>query len=134
LFCFPLCFLNTLGHIQSNFPIDSDGTFLSSSFFDSCSANAPIRGVLRSNELPEPNWRSQFHTLNSLSQSDPASVTTQEGGNASPAMNEIRPGTTTKETFVAAQAPASMCVNSGSVSNKIDESDVQPEKHSEQRI
>jgi hypothetical protein len=47
-------------------------------------------------------------------------------------MNEVLTGRTTKEGFVAQQTQASMCVNSESVSNGIDESDVQFEKHSEQ--
>jgi hypothetical protein len=61
-------------------------------------------------------------------------VTSQEGGNASPAMNDVFPGTTTKERLVPKQAPVSMRVNSESVSNEIDESDLQFEKHCEQRI
>jgi hypothetical protein len=48
-------------------------------------------------------------------------------------MNEILPGATTKDRDVAWQAPASMRVNSESVSKEIDESDLQCEKHSEQR-
>jgi hypothetical protein len=61
-------------------------------------------------------------------------VTAQDGGKASPATNQILPGTTTKDRFVCPQAPASMHVNSESVSNEIDESDLQYEKHFEQRI
>jgi hypothetical protein len=61
-------------------------------------------------------------------------VTLQKGGNASPAMNGVLPGTVTKDRFVPLQAPASMRVNSESVSNEIDESDSQHEKHDEQRI
>jgi hypothetical protein len=49
-------------------------------------------------------------------------------------MNEIFPGKTTKERFVAQQALTSMHVNSEFTSNEIDESDLQNEKHSEQRI
>jgi hypothetical protein len=49
-------------------------------------------------------------------------------------MNETPPGTTTKDRRVAAKAPASMRVNTESVSNEIDESESQCEKHSEQRI
>jgi hypothetical protein len=59
---------------------------------------------------------------------DPANVTVQWGGNASPAMNEILPGTTTKDSFVSQQAPVSIRVNSESVSNEIDESGLQYEK------
>jgi hypothetical protein len=58
----------------------------------------------------------------------------QEGGNASRAMNEILPGRTTKDRFVFPQAPVSMRVNSEFVSNEIDESDMQYEKHPEQII
>jgi hypothetical protein len=49
-------------------------------------------------------------------------------------MNNVLSGTTTKARPVALQAPASMRVNSESVSNEIDESDLQSEKHDEQRI
>jgi hypothetical protein len=61
-------------------------------------------------------------------------MTAQEEGNASPAMNEVLRGTTTKDRFVSRQARASMRINSESVSNEIDESELQHEKHSEQRI
>jgi hypothetical protein len=81
-----------------------------------------------------PNWRCLFHAQISASNSDPANVTAQEGGNTSPAMNEVLTGTTTKDRFVLQQAPASMRVNSESVSNEIDESDLQNKKHFEQRI
>jgi signal transduction histidine kinase len=60
-------------------------------------------------------------------------VTVQEGENTAPAMNETLPVTTTKDRLVPAQAPASMRVNSEAVSNVIDESDSQSEKHDEQR-
>jgi hypothetical protein len=49
-------------------------------------------------------------------------------------MNDVLSGTTTKDRFVHWQALASMRVNSESVSNEIDESDLQYEKHDEQRI
>jgi hypothetical protein len=49
-------------------------------------------------------------------------------------MNEVPPGTTTDDKDVILKAPASMCVNSESVSNEIDETDWQFEKHPEQRI
>jgi hypothetical protein len=49
-------------------------------------------------------------------------------------MNEIFRGTKTKDRSVPAQALASILVNSESVSNKIDESDLQNAKHPEQRI
>jgi hypothetical protein len=49
-------------------------------------------------------------------------------------MNETLPGTTTKDRSVALQARASMRANSESVSNEIDESELEYEKHSEQRI
>jgi hypothetical protein len=61
-------------------------------------------------------------------------VTVQSAGNASPAMNETLTGTTTKERCVPAKAPASIRVNSEYLSNEIDESDLQDEKHDEQRI
>jgi hypothetical protein len=48
-------------------------------------------------------------------------------------MNEVLPGTTTKDRFVFQQTLASMSVNSESVSNEIDESDWQYEKHDEER-
>jgi hypothetical protein len=49
-------------------------------------------------------------------------------------MNKILFGTTTKDRFVSLQAPDSIRVNSESVSNEIDESDLQYEKHLEQII
>jgi hypothetical protein len=49
-------------------------------------------------------------------------------------MNEVLAGRTTKERFVSQQTRASMCVNSESVSNEFDESELQAEKHDEQRI
>jgi hypothetical protein len=49
-------------------------------------------------------------------------------------MNETLTGTTTKERRVSANARAWMTVNSESVSNKIEESDLQNEKHDGQRI
>jgi hypothetical protein len=61
-------------------------------------------------------------------------MTAQEEGNASLPMNKVLPGSTTKDRRVALQAPASMRVNSEFVSNEIDESDLQAEKHDEQRI
>jgi hypothetical protein len=128
------CFSNSHGHHQSNFLIRSDFAFLSSSPTDSFLPNSCRPDVHRSNASLEPNWRRLFHALNSASQSDPAKVTAQEGENASPAMSETLPGTTTKDRLVPAQAPASMRVNSESSSNEIDESDSQDEKHNEQRI
>jgi hypothetical protein len=61
-------------------------------------------------------------------------VTAQEGGSASPAMNDVLPGMIAKDRFVFKQALASIRVNSDSVSNEINESDLQHEKHDEQRI
>jgi hypothetical protein len=49
-------------------------------------------------------------------------------------VNEVLPGTTTEDRFVPLQAPAPMRVNSESVSNAIDESNLQYKKHDEQRI
>jgi hypothetical protein len=49
-------------------------------------------------------------------------------------MNEVLPGTSTKYRSVPAKAPVSIRVNSDSVSNEIDESNLQNEKHDEQRI
>jgi hypothetical protein len=49
-------------------------------------------------------------------------------------MNEVLPGTTTKYRFMPAKAPASIRVNCESVSNEIDESELQYEKQYEQRI
>jgi hypothetical protein len=61
-------------------------------------------------------------------------VTVQSAGNASTAMNETLTGTTTKERCVPAKAPVSIRINSESVSNEIDESDVQHKKHNGKRI
>jgi hypothetical protein len=131
LFCFCLGFSYSFGHLQSNFPIGSHRVVLSSLSPDSFFANCPIPDVLRSNASPEPNWRTLFHAPNSASESDPANVTAQEGGNASPAMNDVFSGTTTNAKSVTPQARASTRVNSESVSNEIDESDLQSEKQSE---
>jgi hypothetical protein len=49
-------------------------------------------------------------------------------------MNEVFPGTITKYRSAPAKASVSIRVNSESVSNEIDESDLQYEKHDEQRI
>jgi hypothetical protein len=106
----------------------------SSSSLDSFVGNSPIPDVLRSNPSLEPTWRRRFHALNSASQSDQAKVTVQKGGNASPAMNDVLLGTTTKKRFVFQQAVSSMRVNSEFGSNEIDESDLHDEKHDGQRI
>jgi hypothetical protein len=55
-------------------------------------------------------------------------------GNPPPAINDIFSGTTTDDKNVAVKTSASMHANSDSVSNEIDESDLQDEKHPEQRI
>jgi hypothetical protein len=106
-----------------NLPISSGNVFISSSSTDSFAVNSPIPDVLHSS-----------HTLNSAPESDTVNVTAQERGNASSAMNIVLSGTTTQAIGVASQAPASMRFNPESVSNEIDESDVQYEKHCEQRI
>jgi hypothetical protein len=49
-------------------------------------------------------------------------------------MNETFTGATIKDRHVAAKMPASMSVNSEFVSNETDESDLQYEKHGEERI
>jgi hypothetical protein len=49
-------------------------------------------------------------------------------------MNETFSRTTTQYRLVLANAPFSMRASSESVSNEIDESDLQSEKHDEQRI
>jgi hypothetical protein len=49
-------------------------------------------------------------------------------------MNQVFPGTTAKDRPVAAKASASMRVNLEFVSNEIDDSEWQYEKHDEQRI
>jgi hypothetical protein len=121
---FRFCFSNSPVHHQWNSPIRSDDVFLSSSFLDCFIPNSPILGVLRSNTSLKPNWRRRFHDLNSASQSDPANVIVQKGGNASHAMNDILPGTTTKERFVSQQAASLISVNSDSISNEINESDL----------
>jgi hypothetical protein len=60
-------------------------------------------------------------------------VTTQLGGNA-PTTNEVFSRTTTDGRHVEKKALASIRGNSDSVSNEIDESDLQYEKHPEQMI
>jgi hypothetical protein len=61
-------------------------------------------------------------------------MTAQWRGKASLAMNEVFRGTTTKYRCVPAKASAEIQVNSESVSNEINESDMQYEKYDEQRI
>jgi hypothetical protein len=61
-------------------------------------------------------------------------VRAQPGGNALLAMNPLFSGTTTDDKDVKWKAQSSMRVNSESVSNEIDESDLQFEKHDEERI
>jgi hypothetical protein len=55
-------------------------------------------------------------------------------GNASPALNDTCAGIATDDKDVLLKALASMRVNSESVSNEIHESDLQSEKHDEERI
>jgi hypothetical protein len=131
-FC-PFVSQTHLGTFNPTF-IRSDGVFPVSSSPDAFVASSPIPGVPRSNASLEPSRRRPFHALNSASQSDPAKVTVQERGNASPAMNEALPGTITKNGFVSQQARHSIRVNSESLSNEIDESDLQYAKHDEPRI
>jgi hypothetical protein len=50
------------------------------------------------------------------------------------ATNAVFPGTTTDDKDVKSKAPAWISANSDSVSNEIDESDLQYEKQYEQRI
>jgi hypothetical protein len=90
--------------------------------------------AIRSNIRPKPKWRRIFYALNSALDSDAVNARAQKGGNASPAVNEISAGTRTKARSVAMKARASMHINSESISNEIDESDLQYEKHDEQRI
>jgi hypothetical protein len=61
-----------------------------------------------------------------------ATLREQWGGKASVAMNEMFSGKTTQSRLVPAKTPFSMCASSESVSNEIDESDSQCEKHDEQ--
>jgi hypothetical protein len=49
-------------------------------------------------------------------------------------MNQTFTGRTTNDRRVPAKAPASMRVNSESVSNEIDENELQYEKHDEEII
>jgi hypothetical protein len=55
-------------------------------------------------------------------------------GNAFRATNEAFSGTITDDKDVQEKASASICANSDSVSNEIDESEMQEEKQDEQRI
>jgi hypothetical protein len=87
-------------HHQSSFPIRSDGVFLSSPSPDSFFPNYCIPDVPRSNASLKPNCRRLDHALNSASQSDPETATAQDVENASLAMNDVLPGTTTKDRFV----------------------------------
>jgi hypothetical protein len=56
------------------------------------------------------------------------------GGKALPAINSAFPGAKTDDKNVILKASASMRTNLDSVSNEIDERELQFEKHSEQRI
>jgi hypothetical protein len=78
--------------------------------------------------------RRRFHSLNSALESTQADVTAQWRGKASPAMNEVLPGTTTKYRCDPGKSADRICLNSQSVSNEIDESDLQYEKHKNQSI
>jgi hypothetical protein len=49
-------------------------------------------------------------------------------------MNQVLAGITTNDSRVSWKTLASIRVNSDSVSNEIEESDLHSEKHSEQRI
>jgi hypothetical protein len=80
------------------------------------------------------DWRCLVHSRKAASESAPANATAQEDGNAVPAMNEALSGTRTKDKRVAAKAFDSMPVDSQSVANEIDESELQQQKHFEQRI
>jgi hypothetical protein len=93
-----------------------------------------VRDGKSDHSLPEPNWWFLVQTPSYASESDRAKVMTQQGGNASPAINKIFIGTTINDICVAANSPALMRVDSESASNKIDESDSQLEKQNEQRI
>jgi hypothetical protein len=55
----------------------------------------------------DPNWRSLFYAVNSLSQSDPAGVAAQLG-NVSPPISDVIPKTITKDRFVSQQAQKSL--------------------------
>jgi hypothetical protein len=104
------------------------------SYRHSCRPDSPLPQGFRSNASLQPDrWR-RFHTLNSASESAHADVTATWRGKASPAMNEILRGTTAEYIFVPANAPASTRANSESVSNEIDESELQYKKQNEQRI
>jgi hypothetical protein len=52
-------------------------------------------------------------------ESAPVKATIEKTGNASPAMNNIFPGTRNNDTHVATKAWASIYLNSESVSNEI---------------
>jgi hypothetical protein len=90
--------------------------------------------VHHSNASLDPDWRRPDHSRNAAFESPLAGATAQSVGNASPAMNQILSGIIAKDKHVAANAFDSMCVKSESVSNEIDESNSQSEKHSEHRI
>jgi hypothetical protein len=99
--------------------------------FPACSR---ICQALRSNGAFEPDWLRPTQSRKTASESPADNAALQSTENASSAMNETLAGTTAKDKHVAVRALASMRANSESVSNKIDESDVQYEKHNEQRI
>jgi hypothetical protein len=82
--------------------------------------------------LPRMPYSSQ--TGSAAVKSPPDNLTVQETGNASLAITETLAGAIANDRHVAAKDLASMHVNSESVSNEIDESELHDEKHDEQRI
>jgi hypothetical protein len=121
-------------HNNSTYPSPDYVSAFAQSYHHSFRADSPPHRGFRSNPSLQPDrWR-RFHPLNSPSESANADVTATWRGKASPAMNEILPGITAKYIFVPAKAPASMRADSESASNEIDESELQYEKHDEQRI
>jgi hypothetical protein len=72
--------------------------------------------------------------LNSASDAAIADVTVQWPQSASPAMNDVLPGTKTEYKCVPTKASASIRVTSECLSNETDENNLQDEKQYEQRI
>jgi hypothetical protein len=98
------------------------------------SARYRIRQVPPSNALLGPDWRRPAYSRSAAGKSPLDNLTVQETGNASSAMNETLAGAIANDKHVAPNDLVSMRVNSESISNEIDESDLQCEKHDEQRI
>jgi hypothetical protein len=110
-------FSNSFGHCQSNFPISSDGVFVSLSSPDFFVANSRTPDVLHSNASPEANWRRLFYALNPASQSHPTNVTAHEGRKCLTGNERDTPWDDNQGQLYPPASPTSVRLNWESVSN-----------------